>query len=106
MKQVLINIMANAIKFSPKDGTIFISYQSTETQLTLSVRDEGPGIPKDYAGKIFERFQQAKPEQAKGQGSGLGLAIVKNFIEAHQGKVWTEPSDHGAIVSFTLPLQQ
>lgn len=101
--QVLCNLLANALKFSPPDKTVTVQVERQETQLQFSVRDQGPGIAPDHAKQIFERYWQAQPQ--KGQGHGLGLFIAKKIIEAHGGKIWVvSQMGEGSTFYFTLPL--
>ncbi|CAN5401602.1 hypothetical protein BH10CYA1_BH10CYA1_00490 [soil metagenome] len=86
--QVLINLLGNALKFSPDGSTIVIDEAQSDTYTRISVNDEGRGIPKDQQSGIFDRFQQVNPtDKAEKQGTGLGLAICKSIIEAHKGRI-------------------
>lgn len=105
IKQVLINLVSNAIKFSRQDGLVRITTRRSGDELMVSVQDNGPGIdPKDQA-VIFEAFTQLKPTYAfKHEGTGLGLTLVKQLVELHGGRVWVESQlGQGACFSFTLP---
>lgn len=100
--QVLSNLIGNALKFTPKGGSINISVKLIENFLIVSVRDSGPGISLDQASHIFDRYWQARA--ASKTGAGLGLFIAKGIVEAHQGKIWVEGQEgHGANFIFTLP---
>jgi len=101
--QVLINLLGNAIKFSPDGGIIQVSAKGVTDSFTLQIADEGPGIEEKDKERIFKRFQQAKNNKAAIKGTGLGLTITKGIIEAHHGKIWVENSKEGAVFSFTLP---
>lgn len=82
--QVVYNLVDNAIKFSPKGGTIYVSILEKGERVFVSVRDEGPGIEKDKQNKVFDRFYKTDPSRGKDkQGTGLGLAITKEIIRAH-----------------------
>ena len=88
IKQVFINLMNNAIKFSDKDGKIEISSGKNNREWWLSVRDYGIGIPKSEIPKLFNKFYQVDNTLTrKNQGIGLGLAIVKNIVEMHKGRI-------------------
>jgi len=102
--QVLANLIGNALKFTPEQGTVTISVGPiTGTQVQVSVRDTGPGIPNDKKNVIFERFSQLGTSDR--QGLGLGLYIAKRILQAHHGKLWVESAPGaGSTFSFTLPL--
>jgi two-component system, NtrC family, sensor histidine kinase GlrK len=107
MLQALRNLVGNALKFTPERGSISITSRLTDVGVELSVKDTGPGIPKESLDTIFEEFQQLPGGHPVGiLGSGLGLAIVKEIIMAHGGRVWAESaSGSGSILTFVLPLQ-
>jgi PAS domain S-box-containing protein len=100
--QVLSNLVSNAIKFTPDGGRVAVEIYLRERDILFSISDSGPGIPKEYYEKVFDRFWQA--QQTKMHGAGLGLAIAKAIVEAHGGKIWVESAvPSGAIFRFTLP---
>ncbi len=103
--QVLVNLVANALKFSPQGGTISLESIENEKEISVFVLDEGPGIPADLLPVLFERFTQAKASGANVKGgSGLGLAICKSLVELHGGRIWAEaPETGGTRIVFTLP---
>ncbi len=111
--RVLINLIDNAVKFSPAGGQVVISARpgpngadgSAQT-IVCSVRDMGPGIPPEYRDRIFERFIQVTEGLERRRGTGLGLAFCKMAIEAHGGSIWVEdsPDGQGSQFSFTLPV--
>jgi len=104
--RVLTNLLGNALKFTPDNSTISISCQNTDNQVTVKVKDEGPGIPPEYLDKVFDRFQQVKGSDAK-KGSGLGLAICKAIIEAHKGEIGvTSTPGEGATFWFRIPCKK
>jgi len=104
MEQVLVNLIHNAIKFTPPGGRINISARAEGDKLLVSVSDTGVGIPEDDLPRVFERFYKADKARAGG-GTGLGLAIAKHVVEAHGGRIWVESVEgRGATFSFTLPL--
>lgn len=106
LEQVLINLLGNAIKFSPNEETIQINIsQDMDSQITIAVIDHGPGIPPDKIGLLFERFRQTNP-QADTQigGSGLGLSICKKIVEAHGGTIGVSSKPNsGSRFWITLP---
>ncbi len=104
--QVLSNLLDNAIKFSPKEGTIFLTVAQNAQQCTLAIRDEGPGIFPTDLPRIFERFYKGDRvrTRSKAAGTGLGLAIAKHLVEAHGGTLHAESRlGHGATFVITLP---
>lgn len=89
--QAVINLLSNAIKFSPKNGTVMLDVVQRDKFIELRIIDEGPGIPKEDVGLIFEKFRQsATAKQSSMKSTGLGLAIVKAIAEAHGGEVGVE----------------
>jgi two-component system phosphate regulon sensor histidine kinase PhoR len=104
IEQVLVNIIHNAIKFTPSGGRITISAKVKDTDILVSVSDTGVGIPPDDLPRIFERFYKADKSRSGG-GTGLGLAIAKHIVEAHRGRIWAESVEgRGSSFNFTLPL--
>ncbi len=106
IERVLINLLDNAIKFSPKKGAVAIHAmpQPDDPEMVLvRICDSGPGIPPEERGRVFERFYQLDQARKIGKGSGLGLSIVKHIVEAHNGHVWIKDSDlKGTCMCFTL----
>lgn len=104
MTQVIDNIINNAIKYSPDGGKITVGMKTTETQMILSISDEGLGIPKKDLPKIFDRFYRVDKARSRAQGgSGLGLAIAKEIIKQHHGFIWAK-SEYGKGSTFTIVL--
>jgi len=107
VRRVLMNLIHNAIKFSPESGRIVVGAESNATDVTISVIDEGPGVPEDHVQRIFERFYQVDQARSRGEGTGLGLAICKHIVEAHDGRIWAESNEKGGgRFFFTLPRAQ
>lgn len=106
IKQVLSNLVENAIKYSPNDSKILISSEENNGWVVIQVADQGPGIPSDELPNIFMKFfrsRQAKNSPIK--GSGLGLYLAKYFIELHQGRIGVESSvNQGSTFTIELPL--
>jgi two-component system, chemotaxis family, sensor kinase Cph1 len=101
--QVLSNLVGNAIKFTPGQGSIFVRAETMNAEVRVTVSDTGPGIPPDQLANLFDRYWQARPSDQ--EGSGLGLFIAKGIIEAHGGRIWTEAcAGAGATFVFTLPV--
>ncbi|HUI63528.1 MAG TPA: response regulator [Bacteroidota bacterium] len=105
-KQILINLVSNAVKFSHPAGTVHITSQRVENDLLFSVRDEGVGIKPEEVGRAFRPFWQAAGGKAMNrEGIGLGLAITKKLVELHGGRIWLESElGQGTRVSFRIPL--
>ena len=102
IKQVISNLIGNAIKFSPKNGEIKITSALKEQKIIFKIEDNGLGIAPENLPLIFDRFWQYK--STSNQGSGLGLAISKWIVEAHEGKIWAESTlGKGSSIYFELP---
>lgn len=108
LEQVVINIVSNAIKYTPDGGHIEVFSGQIYNELYIKVRDNGIGIPKDDLGRIFERFYRVdKARTRKAGGTGLGLAIAKEIVEAHGGKIVINSNPgKGSEVVITLPLDR
>jgi two-component system phosphate regulon sensor histidine kinase PhoR len=104
MEQVIVNLLQNAIKFTPPGGTIVVSSRAGTQDIMFSVADTGIGISREELPRIFERFY--KSDKARGGGgTGLGLSIAKKIVEAHGGNVRAESIEgRGSTFYFTLPL--
>jgi PAS domain S-box-containing protein len=104
--RVLNNLIDNALKYSPEDGYILISASMPEENVVkFQVSDSGPGIPKQYHEKVFDRFVQVPGQASRKRGSGLGLTYCRLAVEAHGGKIWVEDRpEGGSIFNFTLPI--
>jgi signal transduction histidine kinase len=106
VKQVLLNLVGNAVKFTPEGGRVWVRAGATDGTVCVEVSDTGPGIPAEDHERIFLEFQQAGSEAGKPQGTGLGLALAKKFVEMHSGKIWVESEvGKGSRFFFTLPIQ-
>jgi len=103
--EVVINLLGNAIKYTPPKGKIKIISKKEGDFLKVSVADNGIGISKEGKAKIFGKFEQGNISRDERKGTGLGLYIVKNLIELHKGKIWLESrEDRGSTFFFTLPI--
>jgi len=105
IKQVLINLLDNAFKYTPAEGRVSLTVRRDGAMVKVSVADTGIGIPNDELGRIFERFYRVDKARSREMGgTGLGLSIVKHIVESHGGEVKVESSlNHGSIFSFTIP---
>jgi signal transduction histidine kinase len=105
--QVVINLLSNAAKFvQAGSGRVKVRLAAKGRDLTVSVEDNGPGIPPDQYEAVFERFRQLGGDKMTGKpkGSGLGLTICRQIIEHFGGRIWVEPAEpRGAVFRFTLP---
>jgi len=106
VRQTLLNLLDNAFKFTPHGGEIIVDAKTTEEEVEISVKDNGPGIFLEEQDKIFERFYQIENAATKKHyGIGLGLSICKDIAEAHGGRIWVESKERGGSnFVFTLPL--
>ena len=104
MTQVVDNILNNAIKYSPDGGEITVSMKTTDSQLIVSISDQGLGIPKKDLPLIFDRFYRVDKARSRAQGgTGLGLSIAKEIIKQHKGFIWAK-SEYGKGSTFTIVL--
>jgi PAS domain S-box-containing protein len=106
IRQVISNLLMNAIKYSPTADTIIVKLTETTKYVTVSVQDFGMGIPKSQQDRIFERFFRVKAkEKYNVKGLGLGLYITQEIINAHGGQLWVESTEgKGSTFSFSLPV--
>jgi len=106
VKQVLLNLLSNALKFTPEGGRIEVSARTHDGVAEVSVHDTGIGIAAADQEAVFEEFRQVGAATKKAEGTGLGLAISRKFIELHGGRIWvsSEPGA-GSTFTFTLPLK-
>jgi signal transduction histidine kinase len=112
IERVLLNLMDNAIKFTPGEGLVVINahievpYNGAKPeQICVSVKDTGPGIPDEYKTRLFDRYVQVEGRSGRRRGTGLGLTFCRLTVEAHGGKIWIEDNPQGgSIFMFTLPI--
>lgn len=105
IKQVISNLLDNAIKYSPAAGTIVLSILHRTTQkIQVSICDNGPGIPEENSSRIFEEHYRLKRDEAE-QGYGIGLSLCQRIVRAHYGQIWVDSVPHqGSCFHFTLPV--
>jgi two-component system phosphate regulon sensor histidine kinase PhoR len=103
--QVLINLLHNAVKFSPNGGEVVVGVREDEGEIRTWVKDPGVGIPAEALSRIFERFYKVDQARVRGRGgTGLGLSIARHVVESHGGKIWAESVEgHGSTFFFTIP---
>jgi signal transduction histidine kinase len=102
-ERVLFNLVTNALRHTPADGSVAVRAERRDLDLLLRVEDSGEGLPEDAPSRMFERFWRADRARS-GSGAGLGLAIARGLVEAHGGTIWAENRPQGgACISFTLP---
>ncbi len=104
--QVLINLLHNAVKFSPNGGEIVVGVREDEGEVRVWVRDPGVGVPRADLSRIFERFYKVDRARVRGRGgTGLGLSIARHVVESHGGRIWAESEEGaGSTFTFTVPL--
>jgi two-component system, OmpR family, sensor histidine kinase KdpD len=103
IEQVLVNLLDNAIKYTPARSPLDIIATATDENLTIEVADHGPGLPPGREDKVFEKFYQTDP--GEGRGAGLGLAICQGIVRAHGGRIWAQNLPGGGVAFlFTLPI--
>ncbi|NEP86903.1 MAG: histidine kinase [Okeania sp. SIO2C2] len=105
IRQVIVNLLDNAIKYTPKQGKIQVLILDRTTQkIQVTICDSGPGIPKENHGRIFEDSFRLKRDESQ-EGYGIGLALCQRIILSHYGKIWVESSpNNGSCFQFTLPV--
>jgi len=104
LRQVLGNLIENAVKYSPEGGEVRISAAAANGAVLIAVRDAGPGIPRDQQGRIFEKFGRAEVEGGSKPGTGLGLFIARSIAEAHGGSLEVSSgAEPGSTFTLTLP---
>ena len=106
MVQVLVNLIDNALKYSPATAPVRIKAWVEGRQILIEVVDRGIGIPDKSLPHVFDKFYRAK--RANGaSGTGLGLSIAKGLVEAHQGKIWARPNpEGGTVMALSIPLHR
>jgi signal transduction histidine kinase len=107
LKQVLLNLLSNALKFTPAGGRIDVGATVNEGLVEVSVADTGVGIAAEDREAVFEEFRQVGAAHKKGEGTGLGLALCRKFVELHGGRIWvTSQVGQGSTFTFTLPVRR
>ena len=106
IRRVVDNLLGNALKYTPRGGTVQVSTAATDKEVLISVRDSGEGVPEHLRERIFDKFGQAQAAHEGGRASvGLGLAFCKLVVEAHGGRIWIDSvPGSGSAFTFSLPL--
>jgi signal transduction histidine kinase len=105
LEQVVLNLMTNATKFTPKGGNITLRARTQDTGLVIEVQDTGVGISKEAQASLFKPYSRPSADRQHHPGLGLGLALAKQVVELHGGKIWVESEPgKGSTFSFSLPL--
>jgi two-component system phosphate regulon sensor histidine kinase PhoR len=104
--QVLINLLHNAVKFSPDGGEIVVGVRQVEGEVRVWVRDPGIGVSAADQTRVFERFYKADRARVRGRGgTGLGLSIARHVVESHGGRIWVESEEgEGSTFTFAIPV--
>ncbi len=104
LEQVLLNLMTNAVKFTPPGGSISIKAWEENGGITVAVRDNGIGIAREEQSRLFKPYSRVSSDRQHQPGLGLGLALAKQVVELHSGKIWVESeAGSGSTFSFHLP---
>ena len=104
IKQVILNLLTNAAKFSEETAPIILSVEPVGHEVRVAIKDRGPGIPAEQMGKLFERFSRLTTTVGRASGSGIGLYVSRMIVEMHGGRIWADSTPGaGATFSFTLP---
>lgn len=106
LKQIFINLLANAVSYTPQNGEVSVLIEKIDTEVVLTIKDTGIGIPQDQLNRIFERFYRVDRARSRNMGgTGLGLSIVKWIVENNNGRIEVESTEHkGSIFRVILPI--
>jgi len=106
LESILRNLIENSIKYAGEEAHIKVDVNRNNKEIVFRVSDNGPGIPLKEGQRIFERFYRVDDSLTRlTSGAGLGLAICQGLVRAHGGRIWTEPQENGACISFTIPVK-
>ena len=104
----MVNLLDNADKYSPLGEEVSLEVRAEQTEVTISVRDYGPGLPPEDIERVFDKFYRTDSSDSQvAYGYGLGLYVCRRLVEAQGGRIWAENHpDGGAVFSFSLPVWQ
>jgi two-component system sensor histidine kinase KdpD len=103
IEQVFVNLLDNAVKYTPADSAILIAATATDREVSVEVANSGPGLPQGAEDRVFEKFYRATPDGRR--GAGLGLAICRGIVQAHGGRIWARNLPVGGVAFvFALPV--
>lgn len=106
LRQVVLNLLNNAFKFTPAGGSVTVRARTDEANLVVEVQDTGPGISQEEQERLFEPYQQLAKERARLSGLGLGLSLAKKLVELHGGRIWVQSKKgRGSTFLFSIPLE-
>ncbi len=104
LEQVMLNLMTNAIKFTPEGGRISVKAREQDSGLVVAVQDNGIGIAREEQGRLFKPYSRLSADRQRHPGLGLGLALSKQVVELHGGRIWVESEPgKGSTFSFSIP---
>jgi PAS domain S-box-containing protein len=107
LRQIVMNLLSNAFKFTPEGGTVTLRASSDDESIYVEIEDTGPGINQEDLERLFEPYFRRTTDRERLSGFGLGLALAKNFVELHRGQIWVESKiGKGSIFHFILPIRQ
>jgi signal transduction histidine kinase len=106
LRQVVLNLVSNASKFTPDGGMITIKAREMAGEMVVEVRDTGRGISEEEGQRLFEPYHRLESDREHLSGLGLGLALCKTLVELHGGRIWVESQPgQGSTFSFSVPLE-
>ncbi|MCD6022949.1 MAG: integral rane sensor signal transduction histidine kinase, partial [Actinomycetia bacterium] len=104
LRAAVVNLIRNAVLYSSRESVVRVQVASEGTAVRVSVRDQGPGIPREERATIFDPFVRGRGGSMVRDGSGLGLFITRRVVEAHGGRIWVDPNDEGSTFHVLLPV--
>jgi signal transduction histidine kinase len=104
LRAAVVNLIRNAALYSGRDAIVRVHVASEGAAVRVSVRDQGPGIPREERATIFDPFVRGREGSTVRDGSGLGLFIARRVVEAHGGRIWVDPDDEGSTFHVLLPV--
>jgi len=105
LEQVMVNLISNAVKYSPDGGEVRATVRAEGDEVRVSVSDEGVGISADELPNLFQRFRRARQVRERVRGTGIGLFLSRHLVEAQRGRLWAERKEKGTVFHFTLPVR-